>query len=109
MRTLTLAVALLFAAACGGDDGGKSVDAPHGAIDSPAGGPCTGATYDPCDASMPSQCTANMCHFYMSSNLTVCTAACSATNPCPNDAAGLPVACNMMGNCKPSVANNCTR
>jgi hypothetical protein len=26
---------------------------------------------------------------------------------CPNDSAGQPVACNPMGNCKPSVANNC--
>ena len=39
--------------------------------------------------------------------LQVCTVACSATVPCPNDVNGNAVACNMMGNCKPNFANNC--
>lgn len=67
---------------------------------------CTGSAYDPCTDN--SQCGSMNCHFYMMSNFTVCTVPCSATNPCPMDAAGMAATCNMMGMCKPTVANTCT-
>jgi len=67
---------------------------------------CTGAAYDPCTTN--GQCTSNNCHYYMMSNFTVCTQACDANNPCPNDASGAPGQCNSMGICKPTVANSCT-
>ena len=87
--------------ACGGGSG--SPPAP----DAPAGPACTGAIYDTCATS--DQCMSMSCHPYTAAGLQVCTQVCNATTPCPNDAAGQPVACNMMGNCKPSVANTCHR
>ena len=92
---------VLALAACGGSSG--SPPAP----DAATGPPCTGAVYDTCATS--DQCMSMSCHLYNGAGLQVCTQACSAAMPCPNDAAGQPVACNPMGNCKPSIANTCHR
>jgi hypothetical protein len=104
-RMRLVRVALVIAlAACSSKSAPATVDA---SIDAPAGPACTGATYDPCTDN--TQCASAQCHMYNGAALQVCTVACGATATCPNDAAGLAVGCNMMGNCKPSVANNCHR
>src|SRR4051812_7039830 len=92
---------VLVLAACGGDDGqAAQPDAAGG------GGPaCTGALYDNCVNT--TDCMSQNCHFYQQSNFTICTQACSASNPCPNDSSGQPGVCNNMGICKPAAANNC--
>ena len=97
---LALAVAL---AACGSSSAPSTVDAPPPGPDAPT---CTGATYDPCTD--PSQCMSGMCHDYTGAQLEVCTQTCSAQDPCPSQN-GVTVACNMMGNCKPPMANACAR
>ena len=100
LRVIAIAMAL---AACGSSDPKTTVDANPLAPDAPA---CTGKTYEACtDAS---QCANGMCHLYMGSALQVCTQACAAGVACP-DYDGMPVACNMMGNCKPPAALACTR
>ena len=76
-------------------------------VDAAAGAPCTGAVYDICTSN--AQCASQQCHLYNGDALEVCTQACNATTPCPNDASGAAVACNTMGNCKPVIANNCHR
>ena len=91
----------LILVACGGGSGSPS------APDAPAGPACTGAIYDTCMTN--DQCMSMICHSYTGAGLQVCTPMCNATTPCPNDAAGQPVTCNMMGFCKPSVANSCHR
>jgi hypothetical protein len=105
MRTLALWLAL---AACSSS---KTTSPDSKAIDAPAGAACTGKVYDPCTtvSTTSTECMSANCHFYNMSNLTVCTQACSAANPCPNDSAGTPGVCNAMGICKPSVANSCSR
>src|SRR6266581_3311033 len=100
---MRILVACCFVVGCGGGGGGSGPDAAH---DSPAGAACTGAVYDPCTTN--DQCMSMNCHFYMQSNFTICTTACSASMPCPNDSSGNPGTCNNMGNCKPAAANNCT-
>ena len=90
---------VLVLTACGGDDGQQATP------DAAAGPACTKALYDNCIN--PTDCTSGNCHFYQQSNFTVCTQACSATNPCPNDSTGVPGVCNNMGICKPAAANNC--
>jgi hypothetical protein len=87
--------------ACGGSNGTPPTP------DAPSGPPCTGAVYDSC--ATPDQCSSQNCHLYNNNALQVCTQACSGTVPCPNDSTGAVVACNMMGSCKPAVANNCHR
>ncbi len=97
-------VFVLVVTACGGDDGtsnNTTIDAAGSAA------ACTGAVYDVCTGD--ADCMSQNCHFYMQSSFSVCTQACSAANPCPNDASGSPGQCNNMGICKPAVANNCTR
>jgi hypothetical protein len=99
-RTAFVALALALAAgACGGGSGNSQIDA--------SGPACTRAVYDPCTSN--DQCASQDCHLYNGAGLQVCTQVCNATTPCPNDAAGNAVACNMMGSCRPSVANNCHR
>ena len=88
--------------ACGSGGGGSTLD-----VDAASGPPCTGAVYDTCVSN--DQCSSQACHLYNANALQVCTQACSAAVPCPNDSSGAPVACNQMGNCKPAVANNCHR
>jgi hypothetical protein len=92
---------VLMILACGGSSGTPPTP------DAPSGPPCTGAVYDSCTT--PDQCSSQLCHLYNANALQVCTQTCSATVPCPNDATGAAVPCNMMGNCKPSVANTCHR
>ena len=103
MRALLFS--LLTLAACK-DDAPAMVDAPK---DSPSGGPCTGAAYDPCTTN--DQCMSMNCHFYMQSNFTVCVTTCTAgdNSTCPVDATGAHGVCNTMGICKPAMPNNCTR
>jgi hypothetical protein len=88
--------------ACGSDGTSKQPD-----VDAAFGALCTGAVYDTCATN--DQCGSQLCHLYNGAGLQICTQACSATAPCPNDASGAAVACNPMGNCKPAVANNCHR
>jgi hypothetical protein len=95
------ALALVLAvSACGGDDSSMQIQ-----MDAAPGPMCTKAVYDLCATN--ADCTSNNCHFYMQSNFTVCTQACSTTNPCPVDSTGTPGECNMMGICKPVAPNNC--
>ena len=72
-------------------------------------GPCTGAAFDPCTTN--DQCMSMDCHFYGTSNLTVCTQTCTPgdNSTCPVDASGNHALCNTKGLCKPVAANNCTR
>lgn len=95
-----LALALVLAvAACGGNDSTPAMP------DAPSGPACTKALYDNCVNN--TDCNSGNCHFYQQSNFTVCTQACSASNPCPADSSGVAGTCNNMGICKPAVANNC--
>lgn len=89
----------LAVAACGGGSSSPDPDA--------SGPACTGAIYDTCTSN--DQCGSMNCHLYNGAGLQVCTQTCNATTPCPSDATGATVACNMMGNCRPAVANNCHR
>jgi hypothetical protein len=99
------ACCLVHVLGCGG---GSSA---HTTPDAAAGGgpACTGAVYDPCTTN--DQCMSMNCHFYMMSNFTICTQACTPgdNTTCPVDATGTHGTCNNMGNCKPTAANNCTR
>ncbi len=98
-------IAVMFAvAACGGGDDGGGGAQPDAAGSAAA---CTGAVYDVCTDN--AQCSSQNCHYYQQSNFTVCTQACSASNPCPNDSSGTPGTCNNMGICKPAAATSCTR
>lgn len=113
LRTCLLLIATTLAA-CGGDssppdaaagiDTAMSVDAPAGTPDA-AGATCTGALYDSCTDN--TQCTSNNCKTFNAAGITVCTQACSAQNPCP-DQNGQAVMCNNMGICRPNTANACT-
>ncbi len=96
-------LACLVVAACTSSPG-KTIDAAMG-----SGSACTGAVYDPCTDN--SQCMSGMCHLYSSAGLQVCTQACTAGNntTCPVDATGVNGTCNNMANCKPVVANHCSR
>jgi len=98
MSKFALAI-LLAVSACGGDDTNQ------GTPDAAPGPMCTKAVYDVCATN--ADCTSANCHFYMQSNFSVCTQACSTANPCPTDSTGQPGECNMMGICKPAAANNC--
>jgi hypothetical protein len=104
MQITRFALAFVIAlAACGSRASPAPVDT---GIDGTAGAACTGAVYDPCTDN--SQCLSGQCHAYNGAGIQVCTQACNPA-ACPNDTAGLAVACNTMNNCKPSVANNCHR
>jgi hypothetical protein len=96
---LALSVLVLVLTACGGDDAQN--------IDAPSGPPCTGAVYDTCTGA--AQCGSQNCHLFMADGIQVCTQACGSGNPCPNDSSGATISCNMMGICKPTRANNCSR
>jgi hypothetical protein len=67
---------------------------------------CTMLVYDLC--STEHDCISTMCHLFQSDGFQVCTQACDATTPCPNDSTGAAGTCNAMGICKPAVANDCT-
>jgi hypothetical protein len=111
---MRIVLIVLLAAACTshstthtGADAPALADAPGDGAGS--GSACTGAVYDPCTDN--TQCMSMNCHFYMMSNIQVCTTACTPGNnsTCPVDSTGANGFCNMMGNCKPAAANHCTR
>lgn len=104
MRSIFLVCALGIAASCGGSDAGNGTG-----VDAPVGPPCTGVAYDSCtDTTNHSDCMAGMtCRLFSNDGITICTPACDASNPCPDDKDGNPVSCNMMGRCK-AQPNVCT-
>ena len=69
---------------------------------------CPGVAYDPCTTN--DQCMSMNCHAYNSAGFSVCTQACTPldNSTCPVDSTGVHGTCNMMGNCKPAKANDCT-
>lgn len=79
--------------ACAGDE----VDPGNGPV-------CTMALYDVCNEEH--DCMSNMCHNFMGDGFQVCTQACAAGTPCP-DQDGQPVTCNSNGICKPPAATDC--
>ena len=84
---------LLVLGACAGDE----VDPGNGPV-------CTMALYDKCNTEH--DCMSNDCHNFAGDGFQVCSTQCSITVPCP-DNNGVPVACNMMGICKPAAATDC--
>ena len=80
-------------------------------VDSNGGGSnsCPGSAYDSCTTN--DQCMSMSCHLYNGAGIQVCTLACTPfdNTTCPVDATGVNGICNMMGNCKPAKANDCTR
>ena len=82
--------------------GGTSTPVPDADPNAP---PCTGVAYDNCTAG--AQCASNNCHLFEQDGIQICTQACDATTPCPNDKNGTPGVCNGKGICKPAVANAC--
>jgi len=98
MRLLVLSIGVALAA-CGG--GGTTV-LPDADPNAPL---CTGALYDNCISN--TGCASGDCHLFDASAFQVCTQACDAAHPCPNDASGSPGSCNNKGICKPARANSC--
>lgn len=89
---------LLLLAACG-DVNSPVPDAPDNA---PA---CTGAVYDNCNTN--ADCDSSNCKLFEADAIQVCTQACDASNPCPNDTNGSPGSCNNKGICKPAQNTVC--
>lgn len=77
--------------------------------DSPSGGGptnCTKAAYDPCVDEH--DCTSGDCFTFAAAGLEVCSQACDATHPCP-DQDGVAVECDATtSQCKPAAATACT-
>jgi hypothetical protein len=90
MRIFTLLAVLL--SACAGD-----APAPTGK--------CTKSLYDLC--ATEHDCDSNFCRNFMGDGFQICTQGCDASTPCP-DHNGQPVACNMMGVCKPEAPTECS-
>jgi hypothetical protein len=91
MRSLAL-VLVLSVGACAGDDP-TTVPA------------CSAKVYDPCRDEH--DCTSDNCRPFGA--IQVCTQSCNTDSPCPNDADGNTVTCDMTSlMCQPTVANNCT-
>jgi hypothetical protein len=121
IRRYTLA--LLVFAACKSDK--TSVDAPMQHTDAPrndakvymdakvfmdamGGMLCTGLLYDSCNPAMSNCMGATTCRTFTGRGFSICTQACSAQAPCPNQA-GQAVTCNGMGVCVPNAPNTgCT-
>jgi hypothetical protein len=101
-------LALLVAAALGCSSNDPAPATPDGST-AMMGGACTGAAFDPCTTN--DQCMSMDCHFYGTSNFTVCTQTCTPgdNSTCPVDATGNHALCNTKGLCKPAAPNNCTR
>ena len=101
--TLITFVLAVIAVACSGNDVHM--------VDSGGGGSntCAGSAFDTCTTN--DQCMSMNCHLYNGAGLQVCTQACTPLDntTCPLDATGVNGICNMMGNCKPAKANDCTR
>src|SRR5436309_3113296 len=74
--------------------------------DTPPGQPnkCTGVAFDLC--STEHDCASTNCHLFAAEAFQVCTQACDATTPCPNDASGAAATCDV-NVCKPAMANDC--
>jgi hypothetical protein len=84
----------------------KPIDAKP--IDSPAGAVCTGLVYDACNPASSNCGTGLTCHLFSGSGFSICSPACSAAAPCPNQGATA-ITCNGMGVCKPPAPNSdCT-
>lgn len=90
---------LVLLVACGGGTNPPVADAPDNA---PA---CTGAVYDNCNVN--ADCDSNNCKLFSGDGIQVCTQACSASEPCPDDANGNPGSCNNKGICKPQQNTVC--
>jgi hypothetical protein len=94
MRILLATAATLLATGCAGD----STDTGKGQV-------CMGALYDDCGSEH--DCMTNDCQTYAPEGFNVCTQACTATTPCP-DQNGMPVTCDTArGECKPAGHNDC--
>jgi hypothetical protein len=118
MKHLALVCTAFAMFACGGDDSsddttdGPPIDsAPidgtpgiDAAVDAAGGTACTKALYDVCTGN--AGCNSGNCHLFNDIG-SVCTQACSGTNPCPMQGASQPT-CNGMGICKPAAPNACT-
>jgi hypothetical protein len=96
---MRLLVSALLLVGCGG---GVKTPLPDADPNAPL---CTGAVYDNCLAN--TGCASGNCHLFEADAIQVCTQACSASSPCPNDASGAPGSCNAKGICKPARANPC--
>ena len=67
---------------------------------------CTGVAYDPCNDEH--NCQSAQCDPFADKSIQVCTTACSASMPCPNDSTGAAGTCTAAGVCEPAKANACT-
>lgn len=92
MHAVRLVPLVALAIACGNTDT-PLADIPDNA---PA---CTRATYDNCNSN--ADCDSDNCHLFSQDGIQVCTQACSAQAPCPDDGNGDPGICNNKGICKP--------
>lgn len=91
---MRLAITLAFIlGACSGDE----VDEGKGLV-------CSMALYEKCGDEH--DCESGLCKFFAGDNITVCSQACSADNPCP-ELNGAAVECNGQGICKPPAAIEC--
>jgi hypothetical protein len=116
MRILTLVLMAAIAPACSSDPS-PSVDAPKAVdaklidaklIDTPGGAVCTGLVYDSCNMASSNCGTGLMCKTFSGAGFSVCSPACSAQAPCPNQGSTT-IACNGNGLCKPPAPNSdCT-
>jgi hypothetical protein len=110
-----LALALAIAAACSGHNpgGGGSADAPaaDAKVFMDAMGSnlprCMGSAYDTCNPAASNCVSGTTCHTFMAAGISVCSPTCSSTMPCPMQGT-TSISCNMMGLCKPPMANACT-
>lgn len=100
MRLAMVLCVCLGLAAC--EAGGDSPTLPDADLSKPM---CTGVVYDSCTT--PAGCASGNCKLFEDALIQVCTQACSAAMPCPNDASGMPGTCNNRGICKPRLANAC--
>jgi hypothetical protein len=65
---------------------------------------CVGKAFDPCNEEH--DCASNRCQNFMAEGFQVCTVACDAATPCPNDVSGAAATCNA-GICTPAMPNEC--
>jgi len=84
-------------AACSGDTPAQ-IDA------NPAGPKCSMQVYDLCFEEH--DCASSLCQNFPAEGFQVCTQACGADNPCPDDRSGAAAACTG-GVCVPSAPNMC--
>ena len=101
-----LALTLAIVVACSGHTP-SGADAKVFMDGAGSGVTCMGSAYDPCNIAAPNCMTGTTCHTFMAAGITVCSPSCSSTMPCPNFGTTA-VSCNMMGICKPPMANSCT-